>query len=394
MARHDSNLDEEKRSYGALWLVLSLFLFVCGLWAIADDNVFRRPWKRYQAEFGRLEINRLKDAIAKEQQRLDADPAYQEASKALGRRARRASNRETAPRRSLASSATSRRFAARTRAKDLNLRFVKSELEELRFQYDDAKHHGRPTDELQARIDEREKRPRRASEDLHGVAGPYPGAREPDQGAPWQREDGGGRGRQADDRPGRAAAEARDRVARLLPGADHEAAVRRPRTGSRRSRRSSRSCCPEFDRNNFDQAIDRVDRCTSCHTGINKAGFEDSRSPYTTHPKREEILGKHPPEKFGCTPCHGGQGPAVNSVEVAHGNFSRRRGPGRERRVHRDARCFRGDRCRRTASSAIRSCRGSRTRRPSRAARSSSSSSGATAATSPRATRTSRRRTA
>ncbi len=67
MARHDSNLDEEKRSYGALWLVLSLFLFVTGLWAIADDNVFRRPWKRYQAEFGRLEIDRLKDAIAKEQ---------------------------------------------------------------------------------------------------------------------------------------------------------------------------------------------------------------------------------------------------------------------------------------------------------------------------------------
>src|SRR5205814_2027589 len=26
-------------------------------------------------------------------------------------------------------------------------------------------------------------------------------------------------------------------------------------------------------------------------------------------------------EKFGCTPCHGGQGPAVNSVETAHGNF-------------------------------------------------------------------------
>src|SRR5262249_42630203 len=30
---------------------------------------------------------------------------------------------------------------------------------------------------------------------------------------------------------------------------------------------------------------------------------------------------KHDPEKFGCTPCHQGNGPAVNSPEKAHGNF-------------------------------------------------------------------------
>jgi hypothetical protein len=69
----------------------------------------------------------------------------------------------------------------------------------------------------------------------------------------------------------------------------------------------------EFDRNNFDEPIARVDRCTSCHAGINKVGFEDEPNPGKTHPKRELLLGKHPPEKFGCTPCHGGQGPAVNS---------------------------------------------------------------------------------
>ena len=29
---------------------------------------------------------------------------------------------------------------------------------------------------------------------------------------------------------------------------------------------------------------------------------------------------RRPPEKFGCTPCHEGQGVALNSVEQAHGN--------------------------------------------------------------------------
>src|SRR5881397_1723281 len=83
MPRRDAPIDDEKRSYGAVWLVTSLLLFVGALWCIADDNIFRRPWKKYQAEFNRLEIRRLEDAIAAEQQRLDADPEYQTAAKAL-----------------------------------------------------------------------------------------------------------------------------------------------------------------------------------------------------------------------------------------------------------------------------------------------------------------------
>src|SRR5262249_26390465 len=41
-------------------------------------------------------------------------------------------------------------------SKDLNLRFVKSELEELRFRYDDAKHNGRPTEDILQRIQQKE----------------------------------------------------------------------------------------------------------------------------------------------------------------------------------------------------------------------------------------------
>src|SRR3989442_1953863 len=83
MPRRSAAIDDEKRFYSAFGLVASLLLFVGALWSIADDNIFRRPWKKFQAEFNRLEIQRLKDAIAGEQQRLDADPAYQQAVKAL-----------------------------------------------------------------------------------------------------------------------------------------------------------------------------------------------------------------------------------------------------------------------------------------------------------------------
>src|SRR2546427_10483495 len=96
MPRRDAPIDDEKRSYSAVWLVTSLLLFVGALWCIADDNIFRRPWKKYQAEFNRLEIQRLEDSTATEQQRLDADPTYQQAVKALADARTSASSGENA----------------------------------------------------------------------------------------------------------------------------------------------------------------------------------------------------------------------------------------------------------------------------------------------------------
>ncbi|HEX2931762.1 MAG TPA: c-type cytochrome, partial [Candidatus Binatia bacterium] len=77
----------------------------------------------------------------------------------------------------------------------------------------------------------------------------------------------------------------------------------------------------EFDRNRFDQPVARVDRCQTCHLAINRPGFEKEANPFKTHPRREVLLADnaHPPEKFGCTGCHEGQGVAVNSKEQAHG---------------------------------------------------------------------------
>src|SRR5881628_2323696 len=154
MPRRDAPIDDERRSYGAVWLVTSLLLFVGALWCIADDNIFRRPWKKFQAEFNRLEIRRLKDAIAAEQQRLDADPAYQQATKALADAHASVSSGENA--RKIADLQRDlRRAQQQDQSKDLNLRFVKSELEELRFKYDDALHAGRPTEELLKEIEAR-----------------------------------------------------------------------------------------------------------------------------------------------------------------------------------------------------------------------------------------------
>ena len=64
-----------------------------------------------------------------------------------------------------------------------------------------------------------------------------------------------------------------------------------------------------------------VDRCTSCHLGINKKGFEDAPQPYTTHPNLDLFLtsaSPHPINDFGCTGCHAGRGRGTTFVSAVH----------------------------------------------------------------------------
>src|SRR4029077_12421221 len=77
-----------------------------------------------------------------------------------------------------------------------------------------------------------------------------------------------------------------------------------------------------------------VDRCQSCHvstdplvvpTGLTltKAdlGMGNSHdAPFASHPD-PDLLKYHPLEKFGCSPCHGGNGRALDTVERAHGRY-------------------------------------------------------------------------
>ena len=76
-----------------------------------------------------------------------------------------------------------------------------------------------------------------------------------------------------------------------------------------------------------------VDRCESCHIGIREpvkltatAMSLKGKKPdeyahaFTSHPE-PELLKIHDPEKFGCSPCHQGNGRATTSVEKAHGTY-------------------------------------------------------------------------
>ena len=76
-----------------------------------------------------------------------------------------------------------------------------------------------------------------------------------------------------------------------------------------------------------------VDRCESCHMGIRepvkltaaamsakgKKADEYARA-FTSHPE-PDLLKIHDPDKYGCSPCHQGNGRATTSIEKAHGTY-------------------------------------------------------------------------
>jgi mono/diheme cytochrome c family protein len=67
---------------------------------------------------------------------------------------------------------------------------------------------------------------------------------------------------------------------------------------------------------NYLPDLGTVDRCVTCHAGVEDPRMVDQPQPFTTHPGKH--LQIHDPAKFGCTVCHQGQGRATDTAD-AHG---------------------------------------------------------------------------
>ncbi|MBV9574505.1 MAG: c-type cytochrome [Acidobacteriales bacterium] len=77
-----------------------------------------------------------------------------------------------------------------------------------------------------------------------------------------------------------------------------------------------------------------VDRCESCHMGAREPlkltavaltpkgqkKPDEYAQAFVSHPE-PGLLRVHDPDKFGCSPCHQGNGRATTSIEKAHGNY-------------------------------------------------------------------------
>ena len=71
---------------------------------------------------------------------------------------------------------------------------------------------------------------------------------------------------------------------------------------------------------NFAQ-VPRIDRCQSCHLGIDNPDYADAPQPFTAHPNLDAFVSResaHPVDDFGCTSCHLGRGRKLSFSGATH----------------------------------------------------------------------------
>lgn len=297
---------EEKRSFGAVFVLTVALLLACTVWALWQDTFSRHLWKKYKADFYRTAIAKYEGETAAEKERLAGIEEYAALSTELDEfRASLESGEQRAALDALAEEMDAAKldeFAA-----DLNTRIVKGEIEEAWYHLEHAQHNGESGTEERRHLDELQAR----KIELEGV---YQTAQD-------------------------TVAEIQSRIDAIYAKETELVEKMRPYHSELESlsiKLDSVSfeflgnrvpnvpmieqvVLPNFERNNFDQWVDRVERCQNCHVAIDRAGFEEAENPLKTHPDRKYYLGNHEVRKFGCTPCHGGQGASVNSVYLAHG---------------------------------------------------------------------------
>src|SRR5918992_672989 len=308
MAERGIDQNEEKKSYGSIFLIGIALLVALSFWAFWDDNITRRPWKSVQTRFYRLDYAKAKAAYDEEHKKLQADSNYQELSKKLVA-AQESLNDGDLGRRLSALEKQELQATVRFQELDQEVKFIKSELEEAWYEYDHAVQQKRNTKPYEEHIQELDKEQAKIDPGLEAARAKRDQLREEIKKINADVKN-------LEKELEKVTAE-RDKWVRVM----ENATLKLGPFSFPKIPKIEQVSLDEFDRNRFDQAIARVDRCQTCHLAINRPGFEKEQNPFKTHPRREVLLADnaHPPEKFGCTACHEGQGVAVNSVEQAHG---------------------------------------------------------------------------
>ena len=138
---------EEKRSYGALFLLVIALLLACGAWAIWQDSFSRHLWKKYKTDFYRFAIGKYEKELADDQERLSKDPKYTElvseleAAEKTDRSAPEIVSKQAELEKQLD------RAKVRVNETDLDLRFVKGKIEEGWYLLETAQHAGQSGEE-------------------------------------------------------------------------------------------------------------------------------------------------------------------------------------------------------------------------------------------------------
>jgi len=281
---------EEEKSYVGLYVFLSFILAATNVWALWNEIVGKRPWKDYQARYYELEYENAKkkydDAVlAFEQQ--DEQDLYNAVEQKLDK----AKKEFKQPKIQREYKKTLAELRALDKKELAPLRFesivIRNKMLEEEYQY--GKHK---RDESKKSILELDDKSKALAEKIKRIE---------EKRAELQMQLDGAKGAIT-----KYTKELESHSSNMLQYKEAMANL-----GSRRPGLQVYQVHLE--------ELNEVDRCMSCHVGINKRESVSEEHPYARHPRKEVYLGKHPPEQFGCAICHEGQARATTSAKKAHG---------------------------------------------------------------------------
>lgn len=297
-------------------VIWSTLLVLSLVWALADEIYFMRPWKRYQARFVRLYsafLKKEKPAGAEVEQKIKATSEYQR----LDREMKAAESAVMAKVKAIDDEVN---LTLVPRILALNEKFQESRAEIVALTYKIETASGEAAkNSIRADIEKIKQR---------AVTVNLPKADGTEEKVEYQyaRMEAG-----LDGWKTQKAKRLQERVDLLKPATELRA--KRDQYLSDRMAEASTDVLNGLENKvkSFDirirqihvRDVDLVDRCESCHLGarepvvLTKASM-GGEGMFTSHPNRE-LLKIHDPEKFGCSPCHGGNGIATSSEEKGHG---------------------------------------------------------------------------
>jgi cytochrome c1 len=319
---------DERRSLRIVFFASSMTLVLATGWALWDEGKTRRPWVDYQRQFTRLEQQMVEQALQEAEATYrgpEVRAKVRELEEALAKAEASIQGPEVT--RLKAELASLERQQA---DKAQQIQFIKSELDEQRYRVEHAQFLCQEVEERKARQAKKDpgapeiRKVIEACRDATVQSASFKAMKGREEALEKQIQ-----GMEPElDRLEKAVAEKQAALKRFSDAAsklrDQLAELQAPKIALQRRLEGIRARAPEIQQvvveglalNEFKQVILTVDRCMTCHLGIDRAEFEDAPQPFRTHPHREAFFGKHPVSRFGCTACHQGQGSALTVLDA------------------------------------------------------------------------------
>ena len=317
-------INQQERYYNILklnkWFAISSILFTL-IWVLTFANDFNRPWKKYQIQFRQMEIEKTRTDIALANQDLESNTSFANLKVQLETAQNEVESRQDEIK---TIQKNIQKLEAQLFAKNQIYQFAKADMDVAKYNYEEAQHGNGNINSAKKILDDLSLKSSSGKIEVETIERKIETANNELKAIRLSLKE-------ANDAISDISRE-KDLLARKLTKIDPEAM-----SFSNKLANIIRDVpvldfvdpyyevkqvvIKDIEDDMIYMNVPKVDRCMTCHMGIDQKGFEDAPQPYTTHSNLELYLGAnspHPMNEYGCTGCHAGRGRGTDFISSAH----------------------------------------------------------------------------